>query len=281
MTVTCPTCGEKILGQADACPGCSLPRDRIQVCPDCRTTFLELPSACQKCGRQLSPMAELADRERIEAVRKMRQGENPMTFKEIADVLGCKPQEVAKLARIAESEAAPAREEPPPPPPGDPDVDDEVFTRIEQEERARAAVKLKIEKEKKAETATEAKKKAEEAGKKAAKIMLGCGLLLGVCIIFGLLLPDDVTQTGIGGKIEAMAIAQQFVEGRLSSPSTADWPWVSADDVVVDLGGGRYRVTSYVDSQNAFGGTIRTHYVCVLRRNSGGTGWTLEGLTTR
>lgn len=227
----------------------------------------------------------LTERDRIEAIRKMRQSEKPMTFKEIGDVLGCKPQEVARLARMADSDSerqtAPVPEEPPPLASDDPDARDEVFTRIEKEERARAAAKEKIGAERQAVNLEKARKVGEAAGKKGAKVMLGCGLLLGACIIFGLLLPDDVTQTGIGGKIGAMAMAQQFVEGRLSSPSTADWPWVSADDVVADLGGGRYRVTSYVDSQNAFGAVIRTHYVCVLRKSSGGSGWTLERLTTR
>ena len=42
-----------------------------------------------------------------------------------------------------------------------------------------------------------------------------------------------------------------------------------------DLGGGRYEVNSYVDSQNSFGATIRTHFKGVIEK---GDKWYLESL---
>lgn len=65
-------------------------------------------------------------------------------------------------------------------------------------------------------------------------------------------------------------MAQQFVKDRLKSPGSADFGGVfsdyqSAEDVVTDLGSNRFRVRAWVDAQNAFGGTIRTHFVCELK----------------
>lgn len=50
------------------------------------------------------------EQDRIDAVRKMRRGKNPMTFKEIAAELGCTPAEAAQMARRARGEAGPTPE---------------------------------------------------------------------------------------------------------------------------------------------------------------------------
>jgi len=47
----------------------------------------------------------------------------------------------------------------------------------------------------------------------------------------------------------------------------------------VSLGGGRYRVQSYVDAQNSFGAMIRTRYDCTVHW-IGGDRWKLEDLKT-
>lgn len=64
-------------------------------------------------------------------------------------------------------------------------------------------------------------------------------------------------------------MAQQFVKENLKSPSTADFGGVFSDyqdpdKVVTALGGDKFRVRAWVDAQNAFGGTIRNHFVCEL-----------------
>lgn len=78
----------------------------------------------------------------------------------------------------------------------------------------------------------------------------------------------------------AYIYAQLFVKDKLKSPSTAEFPF-SPDDVW-SLGENRYKVISYVDSQNSFGATIRTKYIAVLKYIPGkgskpGT-WELEDL---
>lgn len=73
----------------------------------------------------------------------------------------------------------------------------------------------------------------------------------------------------------AWAYAQQFVEKRLKSPSTAKFPFGGARGVT-PLGGGRYKVDSYVDAQNGFGATTRQHFHLVIKQLPGQ--WQLESL---
>lgn len=68
---------------------------------------------------------------------------------------------------------------------------------------------------------------------------------------------------------------------RLKSPGTAKFPWTKTGDVR-HLDGNRFRLVSYVDSQNGFGATVRTDYECLTE----GYGdrlenWTLVALTPR
>lgn len=93
----------------------------------------------------------------------------------------------------------------------------------------------------------------------------------------------DSSGTGSGSgstsskNIDAWVMAQQFVEDKLKSPSTASFGGVFSgdyqdpDSVVSDLGGGKYRVRAWVDSQNSFGATIRTRFVCELEDRGGGS----------
>jgi hypothetical protein len=77
-------------------------------------------------------------------------------------------------------------------------------------------------------------------------------------------------------KIGAFVMSQGFTEKHLKAPSTADFCSYS-DATVTDLGGGRFRVSAYVDAENSFGAKIRTIYTCVLKSTDGKT-WTLESL---
>ena len=72
-------------------------------------------------------------------------------------------------------------------------------------------------------------------------------------------------------------MSHYFVKKNLKAPSTADFP-VFRETAVDDLGGGRFRVTSYVDAQNSFGAQIRTNYTCVVKGEEDSTNWTLESI---
>ena len=73
----------------------------------------------------------------------------------------------------------------------------------------------------------------------------------------------------------AWAYMQLFVERKLKSPGSADFPFGGYRHVT-PLGGGRYKVDSYVDAQNSFGASLRTHFEGVIKRLPGG--WELESL---
>jgi len=71
-------------------------------------------------------------------------------------------------------------------------------------------------------------------------------------------------------EIDAWVMAQSFVEDRLRSPGTADFGGVFAGDYqdpmecVGKTGPNAYRVTGWVDAQNALGATVRADFVCEL-----------------
>lgn len=80
-------------------------------------------------------------------------------------------------------------------------------------------------------------------------------------------------------KYVAYAIATEFVEDRLLAPKTADFPSFRPE-AVQQVNYDTWIVNSYVDSQNAFGAMIRTHYrakVMVLGDGS----WKLLDLQTK
>ncbi len=58
--------------------------------------------------------------------------------------------------------------------------------------------------------------------------------------------------------ISARTEVECFVESMLKSPRSAKFPWFDYSYKL--LGNQKYRITSYVDSQNSFGAMIRTHY---------------------
>lgn len=61
----------------------------------------------------------------------------------------------------------------------------------------------------------------------------------------------------------AYTYSQDYVKQKLRSPGTADFPRASKVGIK-RLAPYRYRITAYVDSQNGFGGTVRTNYTCII-----------------
>jgi len=101
------------------------------------------------------------------------------------------------------------------------------------------------------------------------------GLLLLTLCILAVGSSDNGGKSG-PDKIGAFVMSQEFVKERLKAPSTADFPWYD-ESFVTDLGGGRFRVSAYVDAQNSFGAKIRSKYTCILKSTDGDT-WTLESI---
>lgn len=76
---------------------------------------------------------------------------------------------------------------------------------------------------------------------------------------------SDSNKTKYNGPEDAYLEAQSFVEKHLKSPSTADFPYYNRiKDNVKYLGTNKYKIDSYVDSQNSFGATIRTNFSCTI-----------------
>ena len=66
-------------------------------------------------------------------------------------------------------------------------------------------------------------------------------------------------------KIVAYNYAENFIEQRLKSPSTAKFPRIfQRKKHTTSLGGGKYRISSWVDSQNGLGAMIRNRWSCKI-----------------
>lgn len=71
-------------------------------------------------------------------------------------------------------------------------------------------------------------------------------------------------------KLTAYVFSQLEIERYLKSPSTAEFPRFSSVTIYKD--GSDYVVNSYVDSQNSFGGIVRTLFSCVVSNPISGSG---------
>lgn len=84
-------------------------------------------------------------------------------------------------------------------------------------------------------------------------------------------------------KATAYYMSQYFVKQKLKSPATAKFPTYDPslfNEKILYMGKGRYLITSYVDSQNSFGGLMRTKYRCIVRDlNDNSDNWELISLT--
>lgn len=67
-----------------------------------------------------------------------------------------------------------------------------------------------------------------------------------------------------GGPVAATQYCEHAVKQRLFSPSSADFQ-LGHSTKVISLGNDKYRLRSFVDSQNAFGAQVRTHFVCEVQ----------------
>ena len=90
-------------------------------------------------------------------------------------------------------------------------------------------------------------------------------LIIFTFFAFGSGESDDSSSSVEPSKFLAYNYAEDFIEQRLKSPSTAEFPGVSEKDShITDLGGGKYQINSWVDSQNSFGAIIRSKWSCKI-----------------
>jgi len=72
-----------------------------------------------------------------------------------------------------------------------------------------------------------------------------------------------------GNEIDAKVCAEKFVRDNLKSPSTASMCSFSEMNAT-NTGGNQWNITGYVDAQNSFGATIRSHWIVTLTLTSSG-----------
>jgi hypothetical protein len=75
--------------------------------------------------------------------------------------------------------------------------------------------------------------------------------------------------------VMAYIISQNFVKANLKSPATAEFPL--QPEFTQQLSNNKYRIGSYVDSQNSFGALIRTRFFCDLSIDGSGE-WHIDDL---
>jgi hypothetical protein len=150
-----------------------------------------------------------------------------------------------KAARHAEQAAANTKAE----------AERTAAAKLKAEEEARQAA-LDAEQRKKDAEARAAEEAAKAAEEKAARLAKAC---------------SDTTM--------AFVMSQEFVKRSLKAPSTAEFPWITDDQVAVspkpDCG---FHVVAWVDAQNGFGAQIRSRYVVDLKYLDGSGEWQLTAI---
>ena len=101
-------------------------------------------------------------------------------------------------------------------------------------------------------------------------------LLLVAVVVTGLtfscLVPGEDPVPPVAPERQATVMAESFVSQHLHCPATASYPLNAEASRTPD----GWRVSSYVDSQNRFGATVRSHWTADMRQQ--GETWTLVNL---
>jgi|GEM_PF-1738458 len=105
-------------------------------------------------------------------------------------------------------------------------------------------------------------------GSEPPEAVSGIGGILFILLIIVLLVRacggcGDNSSTSSLGEGEAVSYAKEFVKRDLKSPSTAEFQSTYSMKVE-ELQPNKWFVKGYVDSQNAFGGTVRTNFGCFM-----------------
>ena len=98
------------------------------------------------------------------------------------------------------------------------------------------------------------------------KILVGFFGFMAFIMILGNLSGGSSTETTAqpeDHKNAAYVISKGYVKQALKSPSTADFPFLDFSATVTN--GNEYEISSYVDSQNSFGATLRSNWTTRLK----------------
>jgi hypothetical protein len=97
-------------------------------------------------------------------------------------------------------------------------------------------------------------------------ILIIAASVLTIFFIIGFFGDDSSSDsTNSTNNFLAYNYAEDFVKQKLKSPSTAIFPGISEkNEHIIDLGSGKYKINSWVDSQNGFGAMLRTNFSCTI-----------------
>lgn len=74
--------------------------------------------------------------------------------------------------------------------------------------------------------------------------------------------------------ITAFVISQDFIRKNLKAPTTAVFPYITSDGVMVNyLGDCTHEIIAYVDAENSFGAKLRTKYYIKMQNKKGTDEW--------
>lgn len=108
-------------------------------------------------------------------------------------------------------------------------------------------------------------------GSKAPLVIVGIAVAMTLALALTQSGDDDGSDTA------AFTACTQFVEDRLKSPATADFEGMGY--ATITNTGQAWTVRSHVDSENGFGATVRTEFVCKMKYTESGD-WLLTDLRT-
>jgi hypothetical protein len=97
--------------------------------------------------------------------------------------------------------------------------------------------------------------------------LLGLGIYFGVFFDYSPFFREDPNAWKTkDSKTMAYVMMQSFVKDRLKSPGSAKFEWITEPACTIEKDGFEYRISSWVDSQNAFGAVIRTQFSGIVRQ---------------
>lgn len=114
------------------------------------------------------------------------------------------------------------------------------------------------------------------------KIVGYCALIaIGVLLFVSAQPQDGGTASGCSDRYGAYAAAQTFVERRLKSPGSAEFPWIT--DVSVSKGASDciYTIDGYVDAENSFSANLRSRYMATVEYLPASREWRLQDMQWR
>lgn len=113
---------------------------------------------------------------------------------------------------------------------------------------------------------------------KATALLVATSALLSGCDNS----PEARAKRHCADETMAFVMSQGFVRARLRSPASAEFPYLTDRQTSsFALGDCRFHVASWVDAQNAFGGTVRTNYSLKIRYVPARDAWEASDVVMR